>query len=132
MKLDNKKMLAAKTLGVGIDRIKFDINRLDEIKEAITKQDIRDLAANGAIKIKEINGRKSKVRRNTRRKQGKVRRKPGKRKKEYVIVTRKLRKYIKELVQQKKISKEKYKELRKKIKMKEFKSKRQMKEGGLQ
>ncbi|MFA6023201.1 MAG: 50S ribosomal protein L19e [Candidatus Pacearchaeota archaeon] len=128
MKLDVKKKLAAKTLGVGLGRVKFDINRLDEIKEAITKQDIRDLFDNGAIKIKEVKGRKTNVKRKTRRRIGKVKLKVNRRKEEYVKITRKLRRYINELRMQNKITNEKYKELRKKIKMKEFKSKRQFKE----
>src|SRR3990167_6861646 len=67
MKLDKKKNLAAKTLGVGRDRVIFNINRLDEIKEAITKQDIRDLFSNGAIAVRDIKGRKAVKRRVSRR-----------------------------------------------------------------
>ena len=54
MNLKKKKILAAKTLGVGRNRIRLLKSRLDEIKEAITKQDIRDLKNDGAILIKEI------------------------------------------------------------------------------
>lgn len=128
MKLDVKKQLAARTLGVGLGRIKFDINRLEEIKEAITKQDIKDLHSTGAIIIKEKSGRQTKQKRKTRKREGKKRLKVNKRKQEYVIITRKLRRYIKELKTQGKLDKEKYLELRKKIKMKEFKSKRHIKE----
>ena len=35
MQLSNKKMLAARTLGVGKERVVFNKERLDEIKEAI-------------------------------------------------------------------------------------------------
>ncbi|HRZ85744.1 MAG TPA: 50S ribosomal protein L19e [Candidatus Paceibacterota bacterium] len=128
MKLDSKKRLAAKTLNVGINRILFDINRLDEIKEAITKQDIRDLNSTGAIKIKTIVGRGKKEKRKTRKRAGKIRRRVNKRKENYVIMTKKLRSYIKELKDQDKINEEKYKELRKKIKMKNFKNKKHLRE----
>ena len=38
--LRTKKVMAAKVLGVGINKVWFDPQRLTEIKEAITKQDI--------------------------------------------------------------------------------------------
>ena len=49
MNLSKKKKLAAKVFGVGKERIVFAKSRLNEIKEAITKQDIRDLKNDGAI-----------------------------------------------------------------------------------
>ena len=58
MNLSKKKSLAVKTLKVGKDRIVFLKPRLDEIKEAITKQDIRELQKEGAIIVKGIKGRK--------------------------------------------------------------------------
>jgi len=58
MNLRKKKMLAAKTLGVGKNKIVFVKSRIDEIKEAITKQDIRDLYNEGAILIKQVMGRR--------------------------------------------------------------------------
>ena len=85
MKLDKKKNLAAKTLGVGRDRVIFNINRLDEIKEAITKQDIRDLFSNGAIAVRDIKGRKAVKRRVSRRRMGSVRKKVKNGKRKYVM-----------------------------------------------
>jgi large subunit ribosomal protein L19e len=128
MKLDTKKKLAARTLNVGLGRIAFDNNRLEEIKEAITKQDINDLFSSGAIKVKPINGRRKKENRKTRKRQGKVKLKPNRRKQEYVIITRKLRRYLRELKEQGKVNEDKYKELMKKIKMKNFRNKRHFKE----
>jgi len=49
MNLGKKKLLAARTLKVGKARIFFVDSRKSEIKEAITKQDIRDLKQDGAI-----------------------------------------------------------------------------------
>ena len=37
MKLEHKKLLVAKALGVGVNRVRFNTARLAEIKEAITK-----------------------------------------------------------------------------------------------
>jgi len=128
MKLDKKKQLAAKALNVGKGKIIFDENRLDEIKDAITKQDIRDLEKAGAIKIREIKGRKKVRKRKTKKGAGKIKMNVHRRKEVYVKITRKLRSYIKGLKDSQKINHEKYKELRKKIKAKDFKSKAQLKE----
>ena len=128
MNLKGKKRIAAETLKVGKERIIFNKNRLDEIKEAITKQDIRDLKSSGAISLKEIGGRRKIEKRKTRRRSGKIKVKVGHRKQEYVKLTRKLREYLKELKKQDKIDHETYKESRKKVKDSSYKSKRNLKE----
>lgn len=51
-----QKKLAAKAAGVGIARIKFDTTQLDDIKEAITKADIRGLIEGGSIKALPARG----------------------------------------------------------------------------
>jgi large subunit ribosomal protein L19e len=130
MNLNNKKLLASKVLGVGINKIILDSNRLEEIGEAITKQDIRDLYDSGAIKIRDNFGRKTKNLRKTKRKNGKIKKDVAKRKENYRLVTRKLRAYVKELLRQRKITKDKHIELRKKIKARAFKSKGHLKEIG--
>ena len=118
-----KKELAAKTLKIGKERIKFVKVRLDEIKEAITKQDIRDLVLSGAIIVKPIRGRKKNERRKNKKGPGKVRKKIKKRKEEYVKITRKLRNYVRILKKQGKLTNEEFKNLRKEIRNKSFKSK---------
>jgi len=128
MNLKKKKQLAARTLGVGVDKIIF--VKPEEIKEAITKQDIRDLLGNKAIIIKQNKGKQMKQS-NLRRGTGKIKKKIKKRKQEYVKLTRKLRAYIKQLLMQEKINKEKYRELRKQIKSKMFRSKSHLKESSL-
>ena len=132
MKLNKKKELAKRTLNVGKNRIVFLESRLDEIKDAITKQDIRDLKKEGAIVIKEIKG-KRKVGKKKKKSVGNIRKKVRMRKKDYVIMTRKLRNYLSQLKKSGKISKEDEKELRKKIRNKFFRSKAHLKEqiGGL-
>lgn len=128
MNLKKKKTLAARVLEVGRDRITFIQSRLSEIKEAITKQDIRDLHRDGAIIVKEISGRRKKEKRLRKRSYGHIKKKINKRKENYVVLTRKLRRYIEELKDSKKISKEEGNNLRKKIKGKMFKSKTHFKE----
>ena len=133
MNLNNKKSLAARALKVGKERIVFSRGRLEEIKEAITKQDIRDLRNEGAIIVKNIKGRKKNLKKKVKRSTGNIRKKVNKRKQNYVIMTRKLRNYSSELKKQDKLTREEVKEIRKKIRNKAFKSKAHLKEyiGGL-
>lgn len=128
MNLKKKKILATKTFSVGKDRIVFVKTRIDEIKEAITKQDIRDLHKEGAILIKEKNGRKKIVKSRKKISVGKKRKNIGKRKKDYIAITRKLRRYAKELFRKGEINKHELGEIRKKIRNREFKSKTHLKE----
>lgn len=128
MNLGNKKRLASRTLKVGKERIVFLESRLKEIKEAITKQDIRDLKKEGAIIVKEIKGRRKKKKSPKKRGFGKIKKKVNKRKEKYVIMTRKLRKYIIERKKKGKISMEEFYDVRKKIRNKIFRSKNHLKE----
>ncbi len=133
MKLDKKRNLAARTLKVGKERIMFVMSRLEEIKEAITKQDIKDLYKDGAIIIKEVKGRKKIVKRKRKRGPGKIKKKVNKRKQEYVKMTRKLREYVKTLKEKGKLSREEIIEIRKRIRNRKFHSLANLKEyiGGL-
>jgi large subunit ribosomal protein L19e len=126
--LNKRKELACRVFGVGKSKILFDITRLPEIKEAITKQDIRDLYASGAISIKETRGRKLKVKRTTKRGPGKIKWVIGNKKRKYIILVRKLRKYIAELRIQGKLNPVQYLDLRKKIRARAFKDKAHLKE----
>ncbi len=133
MNLGKKKSLATRTLKVGKERIVFLRSRMDEIKEAITKNDIRSLQKEGAIIIKDIKGRKKIKKKSKNKGTGNVRKKVNKRKQEYVKMTRKLRNYVAEMKKQGKLSKEEIEDIRKKIRNKVFKSKAHLKEyvGGL-
>lgn len=128
MNLNKKRNLAAKTFEVGKDRIIFNNERLTEIKEAITRQDIRDLYASGAISIKPIKGRKTIVKRRTRRRHGSVKKKIKNGKQNYVKITRKLRAYANELRKQEGITEDQYQTLRKQIRASIFRSKSHFKE----
>jgi large subunit ribosomal protein L19e len=132
MNLGKKKALAVRTLKVGKARIVFLESRLNEIKEAITKQDIKDLKEDGAIIIKNINGRKTKIKKKSRS-PGNIRKKVNKRKQEYVKATRKQRAYVGAMKKSEKVSLEEYKDIRKKIRNRIFKSKAHLREyiGGL-
>ena len=128
MNLAKKKNLAAKVFGVGKGRVVFIKSRLNEIKEAITKQDMRELKMDGAIKIREIKGRKTKPNEKQKKGPGKIKKNVNKRKREYMAATRKLRKYLYHIKSQGGISKEEYEDARKKIRNRFFKSKSHLKE----
>ncbi len=127
MNLSKKKGLAARTLRVGKERIVFVKSRLEEIKEAITKEDIRELKKEKAIIIKNIQGRKKKEGKR-KKSTGNIRKKVKTRKQLYVTLTRKLRNYVKESKKQGKLSNEEGKEIRKKIRNKNFRSKAHLRE----
>ena len=122
MNLNKKKNLAKRTFGVGKERIVFVESRLADIKEAITKQDMRDLLSQGAIVIKDVKGRR-KVVRKVKRSVGNVRHKQKKGKDSYIILTRKLRKYVSEVKKAGKVTKTEFENIRKKIKNRDFRSK---------
>ena len=128
MNLIKKKKLAAESLKVGKNRIVFNMENLAEIKEAITRQDIRGLKEEGVITIKPIKGRKKIKRRKTRRGPGKIKKTVNKRKQVYVKITRKLRYYIKCLKERGVVDRELYLKIRKKIRMRDFRSKASLKE----
>jgi len=128
MQLGKKKILAAHALGIGKDRVIFTPQNLKEISEAITRQDIIDLHNSGAIKIREISGRRKLVKRKNRRGPGKIKKNVGNKKREYVIITRKLRTFTKSLLRINKIDKVKYRKIRTMIRARRFKSKRHLSE----
>ncbi|MEM1535402.1 MAG: 50S ribosomal protein L19e [Candidatus Pacearchaeota archaeon] len=129
-----QRRLAASILKVGLDRIKFDPERLNEIKEAITRADIRELIKDKAIIKLPAKGyaRRAGRRRQLRKRKGR-RRGPGKikkyvveRKRNYIILIRNLRAYLKALKNRHIISSSEYKILRKRAKSGAFKSKKEL------
>ena len=128
MKLTHKKALAAKTFKVGKERIIFNANRLAEIAEALTKQDIRDLFAQGAIFIRPSKGRHAHTSHSRRRRQGSIKKRVKKSKQKYVIITRKLRAYVRELEEHERITPEQHISFRKEIRAHRYKSKAHFKE----
>jgi len=54
--LKAKKRLAARVIGVGIHRIKFDTDHLDDIADAITRGNIRSLVTANTIRVKSFTG----------------------------------------------------------------------------
>jgi large subunit ribosomal protein L19e len=54
--LKAKKRLAARVTGVGVHRIKFDTDHLDDVADAITRENIRSLITANTITIKPFTG----------------------------------------------------------------------------
>ena len=103
--LKAKKRLAARVTGVGVHRIKFDTDHLDDVADAITRESIRSLITANTIKIKTFTGtsrgraQTKKEQRNKRgtkqgSKQGRKGARVGK-KKVYVAKVRSLRRLLK-------------------------------------
>lgn len=51
-----KKRLASRVTGVGVHRIKFDSEHLDDIADAITRQNIRSLITANTISFRPVKG----------------------------------------------------------------------------
>ncbi|MAH49459.1 hypothetical protein CMI37_26790 [Candidatus Pacearchaeota archaeon] len=128
MQLAKKKALAAKVLKVGKNRVVFAAGHESEIKEAITRQDILDLHKSGAIRVREVKGRRAVQKRKHRRRTGKIKKKVNQTKQDYVKLTRKLRKFAGHLLKTKEIDKDKHREIRKRIRAKKFRSRRHLNE----
>jgi len=138
MNLKNQRKLSAQLLKVGINRIWFDQDRLDEIKEAITKADLKTLINDGVIQAKPIKGiskfraRKKKLQKRKGRQKGPGSRKGKKtarlgRKKAWVSLVRTQRDFVKLLKNKKIITNKSYRKIYKKISGGYFRSKRHIK-----
>jgi len=107
MKLTLQKRLAASVLGCSEKRVAFDPARLEDIKEAITKTDIRLLIGEGAIREKPVKG-VSRVRANKRKTQKSkgLRKGEGSRKGKVTARASKKEKWIKKMRAQRKFLKQ--------------------------
>lgn len=131
-----QKRLAASVLKVGQNKVCFDNSRIDDIREAITKEDIKQLVKEKAIKKKPFKGtkrragkkRQKRKRKGRRRGVGKRKKIVNKRKKEYMVKIRKFRTYIRELKLNKNITAKESNILMKLAKAGMFRSKKEIKE----
>ncbi len=125
--LNSKKIMAAKVLGVGKNKVWFDPSRLNEINEAITKQDIADLIKNKAIKrkpetgVKRRAGKRKLKRKGRKRKQGKIKMRIHK--ENYPKRIRRLRSFLRKLRNENKIQKKEYRRFYLLLKAGELKNK---------
>ncbi|HLC37692.1 MAG TPA: 50S ribosomal protein L19e [Candidatus Nanoarchaeia archaeon] len=138
MDLKVQKRIAASVLDVSPKRIWFDTNRLDEIKESITKTDIRSLIRDKAIQKKQKRGisgfrsKKIKIQKSKGRRKGEGSKKGTKGarlnpKQEWMIKVRLQRAFLRELKNKKMLTTQDYRSLFKKVKGGFFRSKRHIK-----
>ena len=122
-----QKRLAASILKVGQSRVWLDPERLDDIKSAITRADIRRLIKEGAIKALPPKIKKPKEKK--KRRKGPGRRKGSRKagKDESIKTVRALRKFLKELRDSGKITRRQYRELYLKVKGGMFRSRAHLK-----
>ena len=122
MKLTLQKRLAASVMGVSPKRVVFDPSALTDVKEAITKQDIRGLISKGIIVILPERGvsrvRANKIRLQKRKglKRGKGSRKGSKNarsppKRAWINKVRSQRKFLKRLLEKSIVTHDVYKDL---------------------
>jgi large subunit ribosomal protein L19e len=138
MNLNVQKRISGDMLKAGQNRVVFDNTRLNEIKEAITKADIRKLIADGAIRarqkkgISSFRGNKLKLQKRKGKRKGQGSRKGTKtartpRKRAWITKVRVQRKFIKLLKLKKLVAPETYTKVYKMIKGNMFRSKRHLK-----
>lgn len=138
MELRVQKRLAAQVMKCSEKRVIFDPSRLDEIKEAITKVDIRNLIKDGAIVrrakkgVSRFRARKIRLQKSKGKRKGHGSRKGtfgarSNRKSRWVAHVRLQREFIRELKNKKIINNEIYRNLYMKIKGGFFRSKRHIK-----
>ncbi len=136
--LENKKRLAADVQKCSPKRVVFKEDRLNDIKEAITKSDIRALIADGAITERQKKGvsRARAKKRDTQRSKGRQKgsgNRKGKqtarspRKENWMRKIRTQREFLKELKTKNMLSKETFKNLYRKSKGGFFRNKRHIK-----
>jgi len=129
-KLELQKRLAAKLLKCGETRVRFDSERIDEISEAITREDIKRLIKDGAIyKVhsKGVSRVRAREREEKRRSRGYGSKKGGKysvvsRKEKWMLKVRAQRRKLKELREKKLIDFSTYRRIYKMVKAGAFKS----------
>jgi len=115
--LKYQRKIAAKVAGVGIDRVRFDPERIEEIEEAVTRRDISRLIAQGAITILKKKGTsrgRARARRGKRRGPGSYKGSKHARlskKKRWMRKIRALRRALREMRDSGLISKREYREL---------------------
>lgn len=107
MIVENQRRISAELLNVGKNKVWFDKNRLEDIKKAITRLDVKELIKEGAIKvrIKRKSEKKKEEKIKKRRGIGNRKIRVSNRKQKYVFKIRKLRKYIQDLFEKNTIDK---------------------------
>ena len=138
MNLANQKRISAELMKVGETKVWFNPDRLTEIKEAITKNDLRNLIKNGAIQSRpelgtsRFRARKRLTQRRKGRQAGPGTRKGSStarlsRKETWMLAVRGQRNFIKELKDKSLVEGKTYRNLYSKVKGGYFRNRRHIK-----
>lgn len=133
MSLMVQRRLAAEILNVGVNRVWFDPEKLEEISAAVTREDVRNLIKQGAIKAKpKVGISKARTKELQEKKRKGQRRGPGSRKgkatarmprkKKWMIRIRAIRSFLKHLRARRIITQSTYRKLYKMAKGGAFES----------
>ncbi|HKR73362.1 MAG TPA: 50S ribosomal protein L19e [Candidatus Nitrosocosmicus sp.] len=123
--IHKKRELASRILGVGVNRIRFEPDKLDDVADSITRENIRALINSGSIWTATVRGTsrgrtRSKLESRKKHgtgpgsKKGKKTARVGK-KEVYVIKVRSMRRHLKILKERKDITNEQFWALYKKV-----------------
>jgi large subunit ribosomal protein L19e len=138
MKLSMQKRIAGRLLNCSPKKIRFDPERLDEVREAITKTDIRGLIGDHAVwSLPKRGVSRVRARKAAKQKRKGLRKGAGSRKgtfnakltikRRWIIAIRVQRGFLKELKEKKLITHQVYRDLYMKVKGGFFRSKRHIK-----
>ena len=111
--LNLKRRLVARMLGVGVDRVWFDSEAIEDLEGIDTRDDVRKLLKQGVIKILPVKGqtrRKKKKRRGPGSRKGKKTARLSK-KERWIVRVRAQRKLLRKLRDQGKLTKPEYRRL---------------------
>ena len=120
-----KRELVSRILGVGVHRVRFEPDKLDDVADSITRENIRSLVNNGSIwtsKVKGTSRGRTRAKLHIKKKhgtgpgskKGKKSARVGK-KEIYVIEVRSMRRHLKILKERKDITNEQFWTLYKKV-----------------
>ena len=135
MDLSLQKRLASEILGIGKDRIWIDPNKIQDVSKALSRSDILDLIDKGIIRVKQVKGQSRtwanyiKEQKKKGRRRGAGSRKGSRKarldkKENWIKRIRAIRNLLRELKEKNIIDKKLYRDLYKRAKSNEFKSKR--------
>ena len=117
--LRSQRRLSSYVLGAGRNRVWFDPLRIKDIQDALTRSDIEELIKDNAIKAKKKSVKKTKHKKR-KKNVAHVKKKLNFRKRDYMLRIRKLRKFIKNMKNSRKINREEFYQLRKMAKSGQF------------
>lgn len=120
------RRLAADILGVGERRIRFDPDKISDVKNAMTRIDVEDLIKNKVITVLPVKGRKKKEKKKKKGGGSRKGKPKGKQKEAWMTRIRTQRTLLKKLISSEVLEKENKRYIYLKIKGGAFRSKKAM------